>query len=356
MQYDEIDSNNIYIKLNELYSFRSDCLDAKIENINFKSRVKNCLIKNEITTLKVLLNMNLFEISKLRGAGKNACDNILFELDKLNFIYNRLNGPKYMSEAIDLFCELVNDNFSQIERFFLKQRTKGATLEEAGKKQNLTRQRVNQIEERYVMKFGHFDSCVNFLHKIDFLNKKSIVTETDAISFMKDNEMGKELFYLLKTLYKEKYDKKIRALCLNKKVDIDAGDILKYKLPMVFANSEKEKIIMEFSDIEKGINSSYVEEVLNNNWNCNQRVYVNKMANLSDKYTYIIKKYFPVGMHIDSAIEEFKKIYVALYDEEIENDNKRAISSVIERNCVLCDRGKYKYLSKKILKKKILIK
>jgi len=104
------------------------------------------------------------------------------------------------------------------------------------------------------------------------------------------------------------------------------------------------QISRELSLTGEIVDSKHIYKVFELSYRKQGTLYSRSNMNLNDRYIHIVKNHFPNGIYIyqDEDINRLKEIYVKEFnDDSIIEKTTRTIGTVLARNMVLVDRGKY---------------
>jgi hypothetical protein len=208
----------------------------------------------------------------------------------------------------------------------LLQRADGITLEEIGKKNNLTRERVRQIETR----------CLKIFRKEfpknlwNYINKKF---SNENILFIEDLPIQKleyKLFlsYYFNKIKEKKFDKKLNAFS-NKDYNTLLSEVSDLK-PLL----TKEELNLSDKLIEFFIKQNVIKRI-------NHMFFINKFKSKREKIEFIISL-FPEGLEIRKKVDLIKeKIKIFFPEYNLENDRNIIAPIDISDKVILWDWGVY---------------
>ncbi len=303
---------------------------------------------------QIRLNASLI---KILSAYNGEIKGIVYEKDiTLNdFIKNNLflyvNKDCCVKEFLD-WCRY--DLNSELETYILNQvrgrdyevlqcRSKGMTLEEIGKKQDVTRERIRQIEKKVIRQLSLWFIRNKFFERlmIDvdaevFINYRMI---NDYIK-----EYGDVVFYVFQQSHAEMYYKSLNGFVLNDKKYMECRTYVD-DLPNTINSKELEQVLDEAKKV-LNVHDDLVKAIFVSVYNKTGDVYHKSRLTLAAIYGAVLDSYFQHGIHIsdEKEMSRFKKYVLEDYGIEL-NQTNRAIGAVISRVGILCDRGIYKFNS-----------
>lgn len=328
--YSLINENNLEANTKYLFSFSiaSILQEAKIY------KVKDLVNINKDTSIK------LFEYKKQ-----------FIEIVKRL----QVDLQKYLNEQFSYILQMVNKNYQPATLWrsyvsILEDRAKGKTLQETGDNAGVTRERVRQLERKYITMFNGFYNAPNGnLNNLlrAFVSNSLFLTDTDIIKIFPFNP---RLFkYLLLNI---EIDGIIYIEEIGKFYFTDDYDwykeLLIYidELPSQFNINDLDSIISQCLNylLKNDIKLDYDDcsKILLQDYKLIGSIYSKTKLSLADKFTNLMKKYYPnpVNIYDSKFLSEFRSLYYKTYgDDKIKTDH--AISSVIARIGMLVGRGLY---------------
>lgn len=247
----------------------------------------------------------------------------------------------------------INKPNKDWERFcaIMYYRLRGNTLASVGEQFGVTRERVRQVEAKYIRYFRAFF----YEHGRGRINlMRSYATH---YSFMSDDELksliGKyyELFIFL--LDKIEGDEILFANELN--IILFEEGIERYEaiqniaanLPNSFSEAELNNIAEDImaQNISLGIDFSFeiIKAILTQDYKLTGTIYSRYNMPLSQRYVLVLKKGFPNGVHIydESELKKFREVYIGLFGEDRLPESNRAIIGRVTAIAILCGKGTY---------------
>jgi hypothetical protein len=247
----------------------------------------------------------------------------------------------------------------------LSKRIEGKTLQAVGDQFFISRERVRQIEKKYLEVFNNFyrkkyPNLSNILRS--YANNPNYITPSEIHSLI--GIYSNFFIYLLKIC-------NLPDIAYIEELDIfyfPQDDLDWYKellletarLPSIISKEEMEKIIDKmhniFFDFGYEIPRDFCKKVMVQDYLNNNTFYSKEKLSLAEKYNIILRKYFTEGIHItnESDMEQFKYFYKKDFADDKLPINNRAIVSRISDIAVLCGRGTYKPKQEKYISDKLL--
>lgn len=227
----------------------------------------------------------------------------------------------------------------------IKMRAEKNTLDKVGKKLNLTRERVRQIEVKTQRRFNAWISRHKLLLKICAIRDGDIVlTPTELEDYLQD--LTHAVVYLLANVDNPSgyiYDQQADAfiigeLSLSERVFSAIENLPDY------INSEKLDSIAKELGEEIDAPKELVVKAISESYSLTGNTYHRARLSLSVMYDGILKKFYPHGIHVydSDAITEFRQHVIEEYGFSKMPENDRAVSARIASISILCGRGKYK--------------
>lgn len=256
-----------------------------------------------------------------------------------------------IQEDISKICNAVFKNPRM--KIALSMRARNNTLEKAGNRLNVTRERVRQIEAKA---FKIFTTHQNRLHLIAKISADkdgdAFITSADVEKY--SEEYGTELLYLMKNCNTSSftYDSQLDAF-------IVGDDSLHSKvfafienLPDFF-NADKLSSILEEASEECDLPEQLVRNGISESYKLTGEVYHRSRLSLANIYSEILKKYYPNGIRAydPEEIARFRNHIHEDYGEVKVPHNNRALTARIAGICILCGRGMYKLKQKEYIPK-----
>lgn len=244
--------------------------------------------------------------------------------------------------AKNIFTELFK---SEREFNVVSRRAKGDTLEEIGKKNGITRERVRQIEAKSVGRFNKYRSDINkilyFLHALT--NGKSFLTLDDAKNFLDSADAEMLWVFISKINLPIRFfyfDEEINAVVFANENELDENELIK-NLPDIMDEKIFEETITNLAR-EKNYPLDLIKIKLSKIYKRTGKIFHRGSLTLTFKCDYVLKERFPNGYKIADEVSylRFVRYLKEIFDEN-PPVNQRAFESIIGRIGFLCDRGKY---------------
>lgn len=370
-------------KQNNLSSQVEDSIKStqRISNSpNRQSNDKNTDNKIELLKLfglipKSQLCKELYPFIKLYaityGINETALADVFSNCEKINDIQKNLSliGTKEQQNLFKNFLEWLTSNCASKNanlivteinensrvRQILARRARGETLESISQNFGVTRERIRQIESKVLQK-QHIRRSLQFLlYEVSAeLNRETIITFDDFQKVIADPDL---LWYLLRKKKVEgiKFDKNIECFCLNSNFNPKPIYDSLFSLPKFVDDSKRENLLIGIAK-KNNAPQKYVElafaQIYSHAGNFN---YQGKM-NRGSMYSFIVNHYFPNGIQIYDANEmaRFKKYLREEFGNINCSENDRAFWGIIQRTCILYDRGVYIHPSKVIISEELV--
>ncbi len=263
---------------------------------------------------------------------------------------------KYLNERFKFVLQRVNASYvpnSLWEKYVevMLNRERGLNLEETSKIYDTSRERVRQIENKYIVLFNDLynsqngtltrlirafagndyyltiediSGIISFYPQLFVYLLKKIevpdllyIEELNVFEFLDENDWYKELLVISESL-----------------PDIISADELNSKVKNTFDNLAK-----------KGMNIpyEYCDIVIKADFKLNGTQYSRHKIGLTTKYKKILETYFPSGMTFSDQndIQLFRNAYAKIYGDNQIANNDRALCSRISAVAYLVGKGKY---------------
>ena len=342
----------------EIEKFSTDLheLSLNIHQDNLKAKCKYILpfeivpfcSQNQIATIKDFQETNP---NKLRD---------LFQHKSLigNFIkVLQQSLPLYLNEKFKLLLQRVNTSNvpnSQWEKYVetMLYREQGLNLEETSKYFDTSRERIRQIENRYIAMFNEFYNSQNgTLTRLirGFAKNEWYLTKDDINSIF---SFYPQLFtYLLKKIEIEDlvYIEELDVFYFVDELDWYKELLIVYDRleDMVSVDKMQETIKKTYEKLKSDgvdIPFEFCETVILQDFKQNGTVYSKTRISLLTKYRKVLEKAFPNGIKVydEQDIALFRKTYNELFSDNKLPDNDRALYGRITANCFLVGKGVYK--------------
>lgn len=282
--------------------------------------------------------------------------------------YQKNIDNKTLYFTLTSFIEWCNyDIANRIESFFskhilnnkrthtiLSNRAEGKTLEYIGKKFDLTRERIRQIEAKARFEFEQWQDRENSLPKISIDLNVDYLSVSDIETYFKDNTLI--ALYLLRNSYNTKYtyNSSLDVFVVGNHDTLNEVQEVVDSLPDLFSIEEYRKIIEQNHNIDTGL----LKIAINEAYQLSGKIYHRNRLTRTEMCRTILKKYYPEGIHIydQKEIRDFSKKIELEFGQQAFSDSSRSIIARVSEVGILCGRGTYKakqerYISKRLLNK-----
>jgi len=376
--------HNEEILKDAILAFIKEYKNAEVERkvtTQFRKAIENINPDNKKLIIKYILPYNISKLLEQQGLIL-LCDLHLITDEQALELYkkspNILNYLEKLSLSIretlsKTFFGIVNQknklgNVSKNWELYLSilsKRMEGNTLQTVGDLFCITRERVRQIEKKYIEAFNTFynnryGSISNILRAHS--NNPNYITPNEIDSII--GTYSNLFIYLLKVC-------NLSDIAYIEELDIfyfPQDDLDWYKellletakLPSIISKEDMEKTIDKmhnaFFDLGFEIPRDFCKKVMVQDYLDNNTFYSKNKLSLSEKYDIILRKYFKEGIHIynEKEIEKFRDFYNKDFADNKLPINNRAIVARIPDVAILCDRGTYKPRQEKYISDELL--
>jgi len=357
----ELEKASLKNTINNHFEFiHTDNMNASIKYL-FPLSIADKLVGEKIIKVKDIKNISL-----------KACIELFPQKNNIINVLKRLQYslPSYLNEKYSYIIQAVNDDYKPHRLWetyvaILEHRAEGKTLEATGDIFSLTRERVRQLEKRYLLEFNNFyngqSGNLNNLLRAFVKNKLYITYEDIQELFPFHPQLFK---YFLQTI-------EVENLLYIEEIDkfyfIDEYDwykellILSEDMPPQIHLYEKETFTQKALDMlnRNGISISEDEcsAILYQDYKQIGTILSKSRINLGERIRYLLKTYYPhpVSISDNQFLDDFRKKYYNTYKDDNLKTN-HAIASLISRVGVLADRGSYVLNDKKYMSKELATK
>lgn len=229
----------------------------------------------------------------------------------------------------------------------ITKRANGMTLEAIAKEENLTRERIRQIERKGIDKANQIYSQYHLVELVGALcNDDKILREDEIKAFFGDKVQSEELIYLLSSVHSDDfvYDRQLKLFNLIKEKHYDKNYVEKKvkELPELIWKKDWGAIIKALA-CEIDVEQEYVSQIALSVYSKYDNYYAVRKMPLTAMYEYVIKEHYPNGIKLyTEETNRFRQLVRQDFGENVELPPKnRAIDAAIPRVSVLCDRGTY---------------
>ena len=341
-----------------------------LEKENFRREIKSyCKVINENNleaNTKYLFPFNIglilekakiYKVKDLVKINKDISIKLFEHNKQFIEIVKRLQVDlqKYLNEQFSYILQMVNKNYQPATMWrsyvsILEDRAKGKTLQEAGYNAGVTRERVRQLERKYITMFNSFYNAPNGnLNNLirAFVSNSLFLTDGDIIRIFPFNPRLFKYFLLNTEIEGLMYIEEIGKFYFVDDYDW-YKELLIYidELPSQFNINDLDSIISHCLNylLKNDIKLDYADcsKILLQDYKLIGSIYSKTKLNLADKFANLIKKYYPnpVNIYDNKFLSEFRSLYYKTYgDDKIKTDH--AITSVIARIGMLVGRGLY---------------
>ncbi len=258
------------------------------------------------------------------------------------------------------WCSIEPGYFkSQFEQFFTEEyltskgretirlRADGKTLQESGDRIGNTRERVRQIEYHSCMVFNDWANKQNYIQKLFLLLETDNLVFDEKIKeiYEEDYQIAHHLLANCRLFGNYRYDADLRAFTVLSDIDVKKlFTEVRKEMPNVISIKDKHQVIEKYAkELKSGV--TIIERVVDRVFKTQGKVIYKGSYKLETFYPWIVKDYFPNGMHIYSKDQmfQFKQYYKQEFDLDLTNTADRSIQSIVGRECLLVGRGIYIY-------------
>ena len=343
-----------------------------VEQINDDNKEAIIRYLLPVSISSILEEQKIFKVSDLNSISNKtviACydyrDIILNTLKKLN-----RSIPEYLNEKFKYLLQMVNKDYrpnSLWENYvsILERRADDLTLEKAGENIGVTRQRVKQLEKKYLLSFSNFYNSQNgsLSNLIRAYCENPLFIQDQDIEhlfcfnpkifkyFLKNAEIDDVLFIeeLDKFYFVDDYDWYKELLMYGENMPNQLDSI---KLENYINKAHK---MLQANDVNLSLDDC--RAILIQDYKLIGTLYSKTSLSLAERFKNILKQFYPnpVNIYDESFILEFRKHYYDIYkDDKIKTDH--AITSILARIGMLVGRGEYilndrEFMSKELAEK-----
>ena len=268
------------------------------------------------------------------------------------------NSPDFDADKLKKFAELLRFDvkagakkivavLSKNEREFnvVRRRAEGDTLEEIGKKFDLTRERVRQLEKKSVRRFENCrdiaKKIICFLHALT--DGQPLITLDDAKNFI--DVADAQIFWFLADKINLSsdtfhFDKELNAFIFADKAALDDNALIK-NLPAVMEEKIFSETIATLAH-EKNCPVELIRAKLTKIYRRSGKTFHRGRLTLTFECGYVLKERFPNGYKIadETFYSRFVRYLQEIFGEHIIS-TQRNIDAIIGRIGFLCERGRY---------------
>ena len=227
----------------------------------------------------------------------------------------------------------------------IRRRSQKGRLEEIGRIFGITRERVRQIELKFIKEFSKLHADIQrlfkFLHALN--DGKAVLTLADTKKFIDNDDAEIIWFFVSKMKFSTEdlsFDKETKAIIFYDKFNFDEDDILK-NLPKVMDEKTFEETVETLAS-EKNCSAEVLRFRLLRFYTHSGQMFYRENPTFGFKCNYILKEKFPKGYKVGNENSYLRLIdYLKEIFDDDGNYTQRHADATISLGGVLCDRGKY---------------
>lgn len=348
---------------------REEMQNKKAQNI--KSIIQHMHIDNRDISIECFAVPSLAR--ELRGLGvNNAGDLVNLSSSEITAII-KYNREKVLAEMLKrltdsyrvrvdndfykhVICGINRDNGKKSKLYLqyldvMDARAKGATLQVAGSKYDITRERTRQIVGKFIDRFDDFAN--NFPGGIITM-LKACSEGKDYISKADINSVIHQCVDIFWFLLKE-YGSELIAYIEELDIFAFTGEFNWYDevisviadMPIVINENVLQDKIDElygvFEDLEINVEKTKIEKLVKDAYNRKGTVYSKTRMSKHEMYFQVMQKHFPDGIRLydDEQIDRLRVYYKKMFSSDDLPLKNRAIRSRIQTTAMPINRGKY---------------
>ena len=255
------------------------------------------------------------------------------------FSRNALTGINKVDEGL-------KDKYSLV----LEMRAEGETLENIGSLTNLTRERIRQIEKKYIKQFAVYyqNNEYDLLAVIHALRGGDNVLSKSEVQTIIGEKYTNLLWLVLSkelldcNLYR--YSKEYNAVLFieDNQNNVESLKRVLKELPEMFFEDEFEKLVDDLSQ-KYSVCKELIIFDIQRQYTKYGTIYSQSSPTVAFMCRYILKMRFPNGFKIGDVTEakRFQTYLIEIFGEQKGKMTVRALDAKIGVIGVLCDRGKY---------------
>jgi DNA-directed RNA polymerase alpha subunit len=351
--------------INEILVFTADLKQKLSDELSEDERLEYGIIKYPYfainseceqipITVMTFFGFTHTMIRKLQGYGINNLG-LLKSMDysKIRIVMGEdlikllsLSLNEFSSDIICVTKIFLDKVSSECDLSFIVERSHGATLQELGNKNSLTKEGVRQTIEKPLRHIKPV--AVNLVRVLTNKLKLKFLVAQDIYDLFENNEFAEIILYALKESEEIEYIQSLDIFLISK--DQSYEDLLKtvirdYVGDGIFWKEHIDQLLEIL--IEKGLDFIDVEDVWLYMLGLGYKVYgeyvAPKTVQTGMLLAMIVDKEFPEGISFSDE-EEFKRLRECSYklfgDLKLPDDN-RSLFSRLDNYLVLCDRGRW---------------
>lgn len=246
---------------------------------------------------------------------------------------------------------VVTEITSFLETHFKKNRVKsvfcgrvrGKTLAELGDELEVTRERVRQIEAKFMRAARDWCHRNRIIYKLFLdLGAEGYISAGKIIDYI--GQYGLEIVAILKECSGRDYffDSRLDLFTVGKLTNYDEMQDYIDSLPDLFTADKLDGLIKDGVD-KHGFPEDLLRIVFDDGFHRTGDTYHRSRLTLASVYAATMKKYYPDGIHLDDAeIIRFRELAQSEFGIDLSDKNMHSIASIISRISVLCGRGRYR--------------
>lgn len=314
----------------------------KIPTHRYKNHIRHYITTYTKDVVEINLLSKLFEnyeiIENMPIALRiNSLDSNEFDNTLKFFKWLCFDIEKIILEVF--YCFILDKRIEKI----LIDRANGESLEMAGSKHSITRERVRQIEKKAQKKFDYWNSRLRILKLLSADRNGDAVINKDKIK-----EFNLSYFELLIYLLKQSeskyytYNKQLDVFILGDSKDYSKLDEFIIDLPEIILENSFDELIDEIS-VKTNAPKELIVTKLNFTYKLSGTVYSKNKLTLSKMYDITMEQFYPNGIKLFDIVEIHKFIdnYSTYFGKMNVNSTSRSIEAIIFNTAILCDRGTY---------------
>lgn len=234
-------------------------------------------------------------------------------------------------------------------------RAQKQTLEKIGKKLNVTRERVRQLERKGLRNFAKVQGRVKLIAKLAAeKNGDTVIHPAEIMKY--SGEYANELLFLLRnyTSGTYTYDEQLDIFIIGDDTFHDRLDAFVESLPDVISVNVLDEYLEEAKEAHE-LPAEMVRTAIADAYMLTGGVYHRSRLSLATIYTATLQDYYPNGFMVYDPVEIslFRERVYEKYGDVKLPTNDRALTARVASICILCDKGKYKLKQKQYMPKSL---
>lgn len=225
-------------------------------------------------------------------------------------------------------------------------RVRGRTLAQLGDELNVTRERVRQIEAKFMRAARDWCFRNRIFYKIILdLGEETAVSTDRIMEYV--GEYGLETIAILKECSGRDFffDNRLSLFTINQPINYDDMQDYVDALPDLFTADKLDGMIEE-GVINRGFPEDLLRVIFEDSFRRTGDTYHRSRLTLASVYAETMKEYYPNGIHLDDAeIDRFRELAQNEFGLDLSDKNTHSIGSIISRISILCGRGRYRLKS-----------